>query len=944
MAERAHTVGRLAVWLDSANRGTPFTGMISGPVGMGKTLLLHKLEEHAAANGFAVLGASCQRTEQDRPYAALHRLLDGAGLFRAPAEEARDATRRALQAIGQRAGGRSVLLGIDDLQYADPQSLRCLYHLAHQVTSVPLAVVWTWDQTGEGRAAPLLEELTSRPATHRLRLGPISVPDVAELMDDRSGPRDGGDSADSGDACDDGERGCAGGDSAADAYHALSGGNPLLVAALLRGGDGPGFRRAALACVRRAGQSAVRVARSVAVLREHATVHRLSRLSGSSIPAVRDAVRKLTAAGVLEWSDRPEEAEGPRFRHPAAADAVLQDAGQRNRTRLRHDAARLLHLEGSPTTAIADQLLAAGPLREDWVPSALQDAAARALTADQVSLSLRYLHLMRASCPDGPARHTATARIAAVNWLRSPGDPGPTRAAKSPVLRDEVAPDAGWAMAELLLWHLRFTDAEEVVRHLRAREREGHAPDPGAHSARSEALQLLAAVSYPGVAARFGPSAGLGSRWPEATALATHPPMLRARLALARVLSGQTDGHTVAQAEQVLQDGGFSHASLGNLTPALLSLVYADQLDSAVLWCDRFLNGPSSHDLPAWRSLIGSISALVSFRQGHLDRAREEAEKSLGCLAGESPDWNSGSALTLATLAEVHTAVGDRDRAAELFSRPVPAALFATRPGLHYLHARGRLHLASGRARAALNDFLACGERMAAWDMDTPSLVPWRTAAAEAWLELGERGQARKVLETNAALGDARLPRAQGLGLRGLAAASDVQERLPVLEKALHALQQSGDRYQAAETLADLSETYQALGDKAKARTAARRARRIAESCRADRLCSTLVSTAVPPLAASEPNGALGGAESGSGTGSGTGTGAADDKFARLSESERRVAVLAAQGYTNREISEKLHVTLSTVEQHLTRVYRKMRIRKRDELPTEFRIDVPQGC
>ena len=42
-----------------------------------------------------------------------------------------------------------------------------------------------------------------------------------------------------------------------------------------------------------------------------------------------------------------------------------------------------------------------------------------------------------------------------------------------------------------------------------------------------------------------------------------------------------------------------------------------------------------------------------------------------------------------------------------------------------------------------------------------------------------------------------------------------------------------------------------------------------------------------------------------------------------LSPSERRVATLAASGKTNRAIARELHITDSTVEQHLTRVYRK---------------------
>jgi DNA-binding CsgD family transcriptional regulator len=52
----------------------------------------------------------------------------------------------------------------------------------------------------------------------------------------------------------------------------------------------------------------------------------------------------------------------------------------------------------------------------------------------------------------------------------------------------------------------------------------------------------------------------------------------------------------------------------------------------------------------------------------------------------------------------------------------------------------------------------------------------------------------------------------------------------------------------------------------------------------------------------------------------------------RLTKAEQRVARLAAQGCTNREIAARLSVTLSTVEQHLTRAYQKLGVRSRTEL------------
>lgn len=42
-----------------------------------------------------------------------------------------------------------------------------------------------------------------------------------------------------------------------------------------------------------------------------------------------------------------------------------------------------------------------------------------------------------------------------------------------------------------------------------------------------------------------------------------------------------------------------------------------------------------------------------------------------------------------------------------------------------------------------------------------------------------------------------------------------------------------------------------------------------------------------------------------------------------LTYSEHTVAQLATTGLSNRQIANRLHITVSTVEQHLTRVYRK---------------------
>ena len=45
---------------------------------------------------------------------------------------------------------------------------------------------------------------------------------------------------------------------------------------------------------------------------------------------------------------------------------------------------------------------------------------------------------------------------------------------------------------------------------------------------------------------------------------------------------------------------------------------------------------------------------------------------------------------------------------------------------------------------------------------------------------------------------------------------------------------------------------------------------------------------------------------------------------------------ISACGYTNIQIAHKLYITVSTVEQHLARVYRKLGVTGRAELPIDI--------
>ncbi|CAL9485883.1 helix-turn-helix domain-containing protein [Streptomyces sp. enrichment culture] len=64
---------------------------------------------------------------------------------------------------------------------------------------------------------------------------------------------------------------------------------------------------------------------------------------------------------------------------------------------------------------------------------------------------------------------------------------------------------------------------------------------------------------------------------------------------------------------------------------------------------------------------------------------------------------------------------------------------------------------------------------------------------------------------------------------------------------------------------------------------------------------------------------------------------------AALTDSERRIAGLAAEGRANAEIAASLHLARRTVETHLTAAYRKLGITRRTELPSALPPPSPYG-
>ena len=194
-----------------------------------------------------------------------------------------------------------------------------------------------------------------------------------------------------------------------------------------------------------------------------------------------------------------------------------------------------------------------------------------------------------------------------------------------------------------------------------------------------------------------------------------------------------------------------------------------------------------------------------------------------------------------------------------------------------------------------------------------PRYVPWRSLKAQALDRLGHQAEA-----VDLALEELRIarvwgsPGTVGRTLRVLGTI-EREDGLDHLEEACALLERAPARLERAKALAALGETLRHARRPTEAREPLRLALELAEICGAtalvERTRAEIYATGARPRTT-----ALHGPGS-------------------LTSSERRVAGLAADGLSNRDIAQTLYVTPKTVEVHLSSVYRKLEIGSRRDLP-----------
>jgi DNA-binding CsgD family transcriptional regulator len=838
--------------------------VITGHATMGKSALLDNLGGRVAASGAPVCRLTGIEDRRHIPYALIEQLTwpDGrlavdpdclavARRYSDDAELLAEVAELVSTAVRELSTTAPLLITIDDVQHADEHSLACLRFVQHRAVDQRIKIICAHRDGVDNHPSPALSDYLLQADSGRIELDSLSVRQIKTAV-----PADmsAGSAAPS-----------------AEALRRASGGNPLLADLLLFGtrwapssDNGSAFgrtiSRAALVCAHRMGPTAARLARGVAVLGDASDPRLLSTLCQVSLAVAERVVDHLHEVGLL--------VDGT-YLHAEASAAIVRDIDSDELVRLRVRAARILGAEADPRRA-ADQLLLAGVVPDEPQVPLLREAAEGAMVANDLWRAAQYLDLARRCWPDHQQRHAISTELAYLHWMLDPGGSASRVNSLVPAaMAGVLEPEHTFLAAGMTFWHLEIDTLADMIDTMSA---------AGDNDEPLHVAQLLLTALSPGVVPQLRhepPAVWQPDFWPQYLVA-----KVQALTSLKTVLSGLHDDSTRALAEQTLLTEFDSPLELTAIRCAMLALVYGEWLDAADYWSRRIASDDRWQSVVHLRASGHSLAALIALRRGELGDAVNRADHALAAL---SDHHNLTACLATATYIEACALLGEHREASKVCARPVPGQLFKTVPGLHYLHARATHQLGTGRSRVALTDFLATGEQMTRWGIDSPALAPWRLGAAQALLRLDKHEHAGQLLRQQLSAATGRYPW--------------VERRTRLLIAEHHA---DLFPHQAEDTRTALGPVVPWLPETAPAA--------------ADRRHG---DTAPPSARPASPT------------------------AAELSEAEQRVANLASRGLTNREIGEQLYLTVSTVEQHLTRIYRKLRIRNRNELPDQ--LAAPDG-
>lgn len=909
---RTQELDRLVSVLDA--RGTDGRVLVvRGAPGTGRTALLDAAI--ATLDGRRVTRVAGSAAERDLPYAGLHTLLtpfldglDGLpapqaaalrcafGLGSAPAPPNRFlAALGCLTLLADAALRTPVVCVCDDAQWLDPESLEALAFVARRLDAEDVTMVFAV-LDDDVPAAAALDGLDGLPT---LTLHPLDAPAARALLESRlAGPVD---------------------EDVARRVLAEAAGNPLavveLTSELQRSGGhvpldahAPVGRRPEDVCLRRWSGLAPPVRDLLVVAAADATGDPdLVRAAGERLGVVApgtplgEVLAPATAVGLVDaW---PTVA----FRHPLARSAVLRGAPA-DRRRAAHAA---LGAVTDPVTAPDRRVwhLAAAAVAPDD-PLAGQLAAAAARAGDRGGLSARAAFLARAgelsSRPDQRARHLLAAGQAAVDA----GQPVRARELLDRIVRTDGVGEVALLRADATV-RTALGRSDEALRPLL------HAADALTTSdpllARDTLLDAFTAVVVmPWLPAAPTPAdvGKVALRTPRTADGGPRdlPDVLLDGLAL-RVVDGyEAAAPVLHDAVQRALASGPQDAT--GRWYALLAMAADDlwMVDDLRRLAQRTADGARrSGRLDALRLAEHTLGSAAVWRgdldaaDGHLTTARELWRLVTGSAWSAAPS----DALLQAWRGDTERVL---DALAGLVAPPRPGA----EGGLLVQRARtalGVLHLGHGRyadALAALRPLLD----------DDPPCHGSRCLAdvVEAGVRTGRRGVAGTALarlRTRAVASGS--PWAAGVLARAEALAADDDAAEARYRTSLDVLAPTGQ-------VPDLARSHLVLGEWL------RRRRRRAEAGRHLTLALEAFDAMGAHAFASRARDEL----------AATGLAVARPRAVGrqvLTSQEAHIAELAAAGLTNRDIASQLFLSPTTVDYHLRKVFRKLGVTSRRQLP-----------
>jgi DNA-binding CsgD family transcriptional regulator len=902
---------------------------IEGPPGIGKTALIAAARALGQAAGMQVLGARGSELEQPFSYGVVRQLfepfirplpteeraelLEGAAALAALVV---DATRPALEPAADSSlatlhglywftanvcARRPLLLTVDDLQWCDLPSLRWLAYLLPRMEGLDVSLVVGLRAADSGEDHALVGQIVSDPLAAMIRPAPLSAEAATRLVRETL-------SADAEDAF------CA-------ACREETGGNPLLLRELVHAiaAEGLAPTEANVPRLRELGARAVSrtvslrlsrlppearaLAQAVAILGDDADPRLAAALAGMNEHSASEAAGALARVDVL----RALPPLG--FVHPLIRAAVYEALTPLERDTGHARAGRLLADAGAEPERVAAHLLRTPPGAESQVVARLRDAARRASSRGAAESAVGYLRRARAEPPPSVERAELLVELgsaethvdgeAAIEHLQAAH-----ALISDPIKRAEIA-----LLLGRQLFLLRGEEESDAVLCAALDELAGADTELGRMlEAGLISNGLVAPALYPAALERLQrvrsrPASGtLGEK------------LLLSLLASHDARAGVPAGVTVALARRALAEGTLirEDASGTAFVAACIVLAMAD-LDEALAIFDDALAEAHRRGSPLAFAAVKVFRAQTLVWRGDLAEAEVEAREVLAV----GDQWGVSARFTghaAAFLADALMEKGKLDAAAAALARAERGeALAGTVRLLYFTNSSARLRILRGDLAGGVAALLDAGRRYESVGMRNPAFIAWRSPAALALQQLGDRDEARRLASEELELARTwGAPRGLGAALRATGLIERDKRGLALLAEAVEVLSNSPAKLEHAKARTELGAALRRAGHRIQAREHLRRAVELATICGAAQL-ATRAQTELLATGARPRRVALSGAES-------------------LTPSERRVAEMAAQGPTNREIAQALFVTQRTVEVHLTSIYRKLEISSRSQL------------